>query len=117
MERMLVIYKIRSLRILNVGKPWIRQSFFCQCFKITISTNNFTAKVLYYTVVDKFLKHFLVEILSFCLLYIYILAITQMAEQLYRAGLRKESASIGKYRHKLKESKDRNRSSTVGSFG
>ena len=34
----------------NAGKPWIRQSFFRQCFKITISPNFFTAKVLFYTV-------------------------------------------------------------------
>ena len=34
----------------NAGKPWIRQSFFRQCFKITISPKIFTAKVLFYTV-------------------------------------------------------------------
>ena len=34
----------------NAGKPWIRQSFFRQCFKITISPKFFTAKVLFYTV-------------------------------------------------------------------
>ena len=34
----------------NAGKPWIRQSFFRQCFKITISPNFFIAKVLFYTV-------------------------------------------------------------------
>ena len=34
----------------NAGKPWIRQSFFRQCFKITILPNFFTAKVLFYTV-------------------------------------------------------------------
>ena len=34
----------------NAGKPWIRQSFFRQCFKIIISPNFFTAKVLFYTV-------------------------------------------------------------------
>ena len=34
----------------NAGKPWIRQSFFRQCFKITISPNFFNAKVLFYTV-------------------------------------------------------------------
>ena len=36
----------------NAGKPWIRQSFFRQCFKITISPNFFTAKVLFYTVYE-----------------------------------------------------------------
>ena len=35
----------------NAGKPWIHQSFFRQCFKITISPNFFTAKVLFYTVI------------------------------------------------------------------
>ena len=25
----------------NAGKPWIRQRFFCQCFKITILPKNF----------------------------------------------------------------------------
>ena len=34
----------------NAGKPWIRQSFFRQCFKITISPKFFAAKVLFYTV-------------------------------------------------------------------
>ena len=34
----------------NAGKPWIRQSFFRQYFKIIISPNFFTAKVLFYTV-------------------------------------------------------------------
>ena len=34
----------------NAGKPWIRQSFFRQCFKITISPKFFTTKVLFYTV-------------------------------------------------------------------
>ena len=38
----------------NAGKPWIRQSFFRQCFKITISPKIFTAKVLFYTVVPGF---------------------------------------------------------------
>ena len=48
MERM----HARELRIIseNAGKPWIRQSFFRQCFKITISPKIFTAKVLFYTV-------------------------------------------------------------------
>ena len=34
----------------NAGKPWIRQSFFRQCFKIIILPKFFTAKVLFYTV-------------------------------------------------------------------
>ena len=34
----------------NADKPWIRQSFFHLCFKIIISPNFFTAKVLFYTV-------------------------------------------------------------------
>ena len=38
----------------NTGKPWIRQSFFRQCFKITISPKIFTAKVLFYTVIQYF---------------------------------------------------------------
>ena len=55
-----IYIEFRSLRILelsctnyneNAGKPWIRQSFFRQCFKITISPKFFTAKVLFYTVV------------------------------------------------------------------
>ena len=64
MEHMLVIYRISwpSLRISelsrthyneNAGKPWIRQKFFRQCFKITILPKNFTAKVLFYTVFSK----------------------------------------------------------------
>ena len=51
--------EFRSLRISelscthyneNAGKPWIRQSFFRQCFKLTISPKFCTAKVLFYTV-------------------------------------------------------------------
>ena len=54
--------EFRSLRISellcahfneNAGKPWIRQSFFRQCFKITISPKFFTAKVLFYTVATR----------------------------------------------------------------
>ena len=48
----------------NAGKPWIRQSFFRQCFKITISPKFCTAKVLFYTVIsstntlEKILSHY-----------------------------------------------------------
>ena len=38
----------------NAGKPWIRQSFFRQYFKIIISPNFFTAKVLFYTVIVRY---------------------------------------------------------------
>ena len=38
----------------NGGKPWIRQSFFHQRFKITISPKFFTAKVLYYRMAQTF---------------------------------------------------------------
>ena len=41
----------------NAGKPWIRQSIFRQCFKITISPNIFTAKVLFYTVHEYQIVH------------------------------------------------------------
>ena len=41
----------------NAGKAWIHQSFFRQCFKITISPKLFTAKVLFYTVVDEIYEH------------------------------------------------------------
>ena len=47
-----IVYGVHSYRALKyAGKPWIRQSIFRQCFKSTISTNFFTTKVFYYTVV------------------------------------------------------------------
>ena len=45
----------------NDGKPWIRQSFFRQCFKITISPNFFTVKVLFYTVVKLVVVQYLFD--------------------------------------------------------
>ena len=47
----------------NAGKPWIRQSLFRQCFKITISPKFCTAKVLFYTVV--------IEVCSIIVLWVY----------------------------------------------
>ena len=45
-----LIYGAMQRALEYTNKPWIRQSFFRQCFKSTSSPKFFTANVFYHTV-------------------------------------------------------------------